>query len=306
MTILLLCDDPPQVENMVVSVQSRSSAGSRVGVANERVWSVGGRGDLRAGSRAGGRCVARVVGAAGGAGRSTCEAGGACRGARAAAEARLAHFVAAAEPGSALDWETGTVAGDGASAWRPTRARWPRAVVVSDGAVDGGRRALAGAVRLWPRLWRGRADAERCAGAAPGGGVAAACGRDQRASSATRLLSRLWSHGSRRAAGRRPSWLFRPEAGGGDCRLDGPQSSLAPPAGGVDGGVVWLPDRGRDGRRDPHSHRRDIGAGLRGVARADAGGRRAQHRRDRLVPRRGAAHALGCFQQADGGAADRA
>jgi hypothetical protein len=39
------------------------------------------------------------------------------------------------------------------------------------------------------------------------------------------------------------------------------------------------------------------GYGLRRVARTDADGERAQHRINRLVPRRGAAHALERLQQ---------
>jgi hypothetical protein len=62
---------------------------------------------------------------------------------------------------------------------------------------------------------------------------------------------------------------------------------------------------GRYDRREPHSHRRDARAGLRGAARADRKRRRAQRRRDRLVSRRRAAHALGRLQQVDGGV-DRA
>jgi transposase len=58
------------------------------------------------------------------------------------------------------------------------------------------------------------------------------------------------------AAGRRSARLFRPQAGGGDRRLDGAQPALAPAAGRAAGGAVRLPDRGRHDRGDPHSHRR--------------------------------------------------
>src|SRR5437588_3474763 len=84
-----------QLERNRVSVQS---AGTRFGVANERVWSA--RRRRRSTRRGGGRWSgpARVVGPVGGAGRAAGRAGGAGGGARAAAEARFAQLVAPAEP----------------------------------------------------------------------------------------------------------------------------------------------------------------------------------------------------------------
>src|ERR671931_2819416 len=98
---------------------------------------LGGGGDLRAGTRAGRRGAAGVVGAAGGARRAARRVGGACRGARAAAEARLGQLVAAAEPRPTLARQARTLAGDGEEARRTARPRraWP--VAVSDGARDG-------------------------------------------------------------------------------------------------------------------------------------------------------------------------
>src|SRR6266516_7984366 len=115
----------------------------------------GGGGDLCGRAGAGGRGAAGVVGAAGGAGCAARRAGGARRGARAAAEARLAQLVVAAEPRSALAREAGPVTGDGADARCTARPRRAWTWVVSDRAGEGGRRALAGALRLRPCLWRG-------------------------------------------------------------------------------------------------------------------------------------------------------
>src|SRR5919201_1222958 len=152
---------------------------------------LGGGGDLRAGARAGRRRAVGVVGAVGGAGRAACCSVGACRGARAAAEARLAQLVAAAEPRSPLARQAGTLTRDGSQAGRPAGPSWAWAAALSDRAGDGGGRSLAGALQLRPRLRRGRARSEWGGSAEPGGGVAAACGRDQRAPAAAALLSRV-------------------------------------------------------------------------------------------------------------------
>jgi len=188
---------------------------------------LGGGDDLRGWARAGRGRAARVVGAARGAGCPAGSARGASRRTRAAAEARLAQLVPAAEPRSALAGEAGPVARDRAKAGRAARPSWPWEVPVSDRAGDGGHRPLAGALQLWPRLRRARARAGWGAGAASGGGAAAARSRDLRAPAAARLLSRLRPHGSRGAAGGCSARLLRSEAGGGNRVVDGPESSLA-------------------------------------------------------------------------------